>query len=134
MVFLLQWRCKEMICWLYEFFFLSLLFSCMLTFHFSVFLVPLLFSIFCWVEKFWLLLPVIDVFLVIHGCLFSVFYVLMNVWFSFSCMFAFLMFFILFFAATGIMFQDITTLLLSVVASKKNNKEKNVVVAVLFLA
>ena len=74
------------------------------------------------------MLPVIDVFLVIHGCLFSVFYVLMDVWFSFSCMFAFLMFFILCFATTCIMFQDITTPLLSVVAGKKNNKEKNVVV------
>ena len=79
------------------------------------------------------MLHVIDVFLVIHGCLFRVFYVLMDVWFSFSCMFVFLMFFILCFATTGIMFQDITTPLLFVVAGKKNNKEKNVVVAVFFL-
>ena len=54
-----------------------------------MFLVPLLLSIFCWAEKFWLLLPFIDVFLISHGCLFGVFDVLMDVCFSFSCMFAF---------------------------------------------
>jgi len=57
-------------------------FSYMLTFCFSLFWSLCYCPFFFWVKEFWLLLAVIDVFLVSHGCLFGVFDVLMNFCFS----------------------------------------------------
>ena len=41
------------------------LFWCMLGFRFPMFLIPFLLSIFCWMEKFWLLLPFFKILLMV---------------------------------------------------------------------